>query len=454
MSRRPSIWHVDESHKHVLDTVKKSKASRWFVDTTDSIAPPVELEGSSNSSNYSSNPVDALADSPSANSERHPASNSALAPSSASSNSSDRSEKVKAMNPPMNLPLAGLSPALKRSSKDEGRSPSLERSRLMQMISDFNVHRAGRLGEIEVRENPDGTITYDGVLRVYWGVKKPIFISNEKVEDLSPQRRRRSKNILATDLQKIGGGKRTWSQSANARRRVRSATTLPLEEDAAVALEAPGARSNSLPNTNSVLLSSSSPEGGRSPSTRPVVQRRATVGEISTAKEKVEKLRLHSTPEDEAEVDLARHHTVSSSPLSNLPPVGDRSREQTIPEEDAEERRPASRSDFRRASEPVMAEGDVELKQQARKAKLQRSISTQDPRWTGIVERVNRRARRNSHHPNANAPKLNVEYFIPPYGSMSNLRTDSSKSTVEVGSRQACYSCHWFYICRGMDGPA
>lgn len=107
------------------------------------------------------------------------------------------------------------SPSTKRAASGDA-STLPDRNRLMKLINDFNLHRAGRLGEIEVRDE-DEQLVFEGVLRIYWGVKKPIVLASGEMGDLSPQRRRRSGNVVASDLSKYS---RRWSQSATKRNTV------------------------------------------------------------------------------------------------------------------------------------------------------------------------------------------------------------------------------------------
>lgn len=460
MSRRQSLWHVDESHQQILGTVKKTRASRWFVEVDAEGAK--ENEATDGSGSCEKTVVYETVTPIAATAVPKPATAVCLEVNSTATSvtpSRESGEHLSSGEPDsisdsvntgqihkgedsalvaMESPRSSVSPAVMRASKSGNslnRRSSQERQRLMQMISDFNVHRGGRLGEIEVREGDEEEFIFDGVLRIYWGVKKPIFISSEKLEDLSPQRRRRSKNITAKDLQSIAGGKRTWSQSGRAARRVRSATSIDDVDDELTA----SGRTRSLPDASVLAVSDEKQTAAtkKTPETKP---RRATVGEISSIRSAAERARLSSSAEDSSGSGNSLQLTDSNGSMESRSPQSPRSPRsvpQAIPEESesVSELRPSSRTDLRRASEPAMPDEDSELAQQKRRAKVHRSVSTNvsDARWNGIMERANRRAKRKSYHAGAEeAPKLNVEYFTPPHGSLSNLRTDSTKSTVEV----------------------
>ncbi|XP_065180214.1 uncharacterized protein LOC135810648 [Sycon ciliatum] len=439
MNRRPTLWHLDESHEHSLDTVRKSKRSRWFVGTSPEITPTTPSIDSaairSNSAGSGNTTQEELDDSARCDDSVHSEqsdirSTASLSPSSPATSAvatreSDLTASTERMDSPASSPSLSENRLVRRSSQ--------ERQRLLQMISDFNVHRQGRLGEIEIRDGEEGEIIFEGVLRVYWGVKKPIFLSSEKIEDLSPQRRRRSKNILAADLKKMSGGKRTWSQSAGARRRIGTGGAPALgrsetvEEQEAAAAQP---RARSLPDATSVLGDDAAPMS-QAAAADGKHRRRATVGTATVVamSSKGQPSRLTPTPENtELEVSK-RHQTVSAGtpPTARVAITLGSTGNGT-----AEENAASAKVEFRRSSEPMLPK-ETELASTARKAKVQRSVSTQEGKWQVLVDRVNRRAKRTSYHAAVEDKNASVlDPFIPPRGSMSNVCIDSEATTVEV----------------------
>lgn len=55
-----------------------------------------------------------------------------------------------------------------------GSAPNQQR--LNQLISDFNIHQRGRLCELKLR---DGGAEFEGMVRIYWGLKRPILLTND-----------------------------------------------------------------------------------------------------------------------------------------------------------------------------------------------------------------------------------------------------------------------------------